>query len=201
MNENVNVSMHTPTGVDLIAKEREEQLGKHGRTLTYDSTVNADGQLLTGAIRLLQSDYDETPPTGWDKAIWNKMQGKDGIGRLTVAGALIAAEIDRLNATHTLGPLKYGLVVVDKRNMEESKDGMVNVLHFCGYWREPTQEDVNGLMHELATTPEFGVMDIIEHIGIYDATPELVAEYNADIISGKISEIPEEEIKAEELKQ
>jgi hypothetical protein len=201
MNKKVSGQLHTPTGVQLIAQERREQIEKHGRTLKYDAEANKYGQLLTGAIQLLLQQGNLKPPDGWNEAMWNKMMAKNEIDRLTIAGALIAAEIDRLRAIPTIETLTHGLVVVDKRKMEASKDGMVNVLHFCGYWREPTQEDVNSLMHELATTPEFGVMDIIEHIGIYDATPELVEEYKADIISGKINEIPEEEIKqAEETK-
>ena len=39
-------------------------------------------------------DLDEAPH-GWDKELFEKMVDKPHIERLTIAGALIAAEIDR----------------------------------------------------------------------------------------------------------
>lgn len=39
-----------------------------------------------------------TPPTGWDKSIWAKMCSKSYKERLIMAGALIAAELDRLTS-------------------------------------------------------------------------------------------------------
>jgi len=37
-------------------------------------------------------------PKGWDHKIWEKMCHKNYKKRLIIAGALIAAEIDRLNS-------------------------------------------------------------------------------------------------------
>lgn len=91
------------TGIELIAQERQEQIEKHGRTLEHDATVNDDGQMIDAAIQLLAVEYNEgwdsynTPP-GWDKEIMTKMIGKPLKDRLIIAGALIAAEIDRLNS-------------------------------------------------------------------------------------------------------
>ncbi len=86
------------TGIELIAKERQEQIEKHGRTLAHDKEININGELLIAARRLIaRSDGAyPTPPNGWDKTIWDKMLAKSHKDRLIIAGALIAAEIDRL---------------------------------------------------------------------------------------------------------
>lgn len=95
-------------GIELINQERVEQLTKHGRTVEKDKELNEEFQLadaaavltlpvpdsLTGAF--LQS-YGEHPPVGWNKEIWKKMLEKPYKERLVIAGALIAAEIDRIS--------------------------------------------------------------------------------------------------------
>jgi hypothetical protein len=99
--------MSQKTGIQLIADERSEQLTKHGRTVELDVEQNNEGQLTDAASVLtmnvpeglmgayLQSQ-GEAPPIGWDSEIWNKMIRKPYKDRLIIAGALIAAEIDRL---------------------------------------------------------------------------------------------------------
>lgn len=96
------------TGIELIAQERQEQIEKHGRTIESDVDQNRFHQLSDAAAILCgiptELLYDEQPvpndyaPFKWDLAIFNKMRGKDYKDRLIIAGALIAAEIDRLNA-------------------------------------------------------------------------------------------------------
>lgn len=91
------------TGIELIAKERQEQFEKHGRTVDRDVLENGNYQLTIGAHKLLtspgrkNSNY-QSPPLGWDLEIWEKMRTKPYKERLIIAGALIAAELDRLNA-------------------------------------------------------------------------------------------------------
>jgi hypothetical protein len=102
-------NMTVPTlGVAAIAKEREEQIYKHGRSVESDKKENSEFQLADAASALIlpvpegmeeayyqgQGDY---PPVGWDKEIWKNMLHKDYKSRLIVAGALIAAEIDRIS--------------------------------------------------------------------------------------------------------
>jgi hypothetical protein len=92
--------MEQKTGIELIAIERKEQIEKHGRTIERDVRENQANQLPLGALMLLSSDYEEgidpaSYPDGWDKGICEKMLAKDYIDRLVIAGALIAAEIDR----------------------------------------------------------------------------------------------------------
>lgn len=90
------------TGIELIAQERAEQINKHGRTLEYDRKENWDTQLSTAAGILCYEDIEEidaafdTPPTGWSLELWQKMWNKPYRERLIIAGALIAAEIDRV---------------------------------------------------------------------------------------------------------
>ncbi len=88
------------TGIELIAKERKEQLEKHGRTIKFDVEQNSEGELRRGAIALLgysngEADIISLPHT-WDNKLCAKMCAKSYKERLIIAGALIAAEIDRL---------------------------------------------------------------------------------------------------------
>ena len=87
------------TGIELIAAERQEQLEKHKRTLAYDMTVNQNRELTMGAAALIGNDGRGNPdlfPPEWDNDICRKMFGKPYKQRLIIAGALIAAEIDRI---------------------------------------------------------------------------------------------------------
>ena len=99
-------------GITLIAKEREEQINKHGRTTELDILNNYEYQL-TDAAQGLLPNYPESmkgayiqaqesyPPVGWDAEAWKHIVNKPYLERLAVAGALIAAEIDRVLATET----------------------------------------------------------------------------------------------------
>ncbi len=93
-------SMDEKTGIALIAKERREQIEKHSRTVEGDYNANDQDQLTQGAMMLLTVDYTEgidraEYPTGWDEEICDKMVRKTRRERLIIAGALIAAELDR----------------------------------------------------------------------------------------------------------
>lgn len=88
------------TGIQLIAQERKEQIKKHGRTRMADKALNKNRQLRDAAVKLLFGRASRmSPPQGWDKKIWNKMKRKKISSRLIIAGALIAAELDRLQAS------------------------------------------------------------------------------------------------------
>lgn len=86
------------SGIDLIATERSQQLNLHGFTVKDDVFHNSEGQLAYAAEVLLRSNPDGFKmPEGWKGAIWNKMINKPRKERMVIAGALIAAELDRLN--------------------------------------------------------------------------------------------------------
>jgi len=89
-------------GAQLIVQERQEQLEKHGRSVDRDIKENDGFQLVHAASILCTPNPDHTPevntdaPYGWDEELWEKMLNKDYKQRLIIAGALIAAEIDRI---------------------------------------------------------------------------------------------------------
>jgi len=90
------------TGIELIAKEREEHVTKHHINTGMDVIHNANYQLAWAAIELshpIEVVSQLERPDGWDKELWAKMACKPYKERLIIAGALIAAEIDRLQAT------------------------------------------------------------------------------------------------------
>jgi len=88
-------------GIELIAKEREEQLKKHGISVKNDAHFNSLMQyngmtpLPIAVVGLLDDSFNHVP-SHWDKRILKKMRNKPYKERLIIAGALLAAEIDRL---------------------------------------------------------------------------------------------------------
>jgi len=92
------------SGVSLIAMERVEQIHKHHRTVRYDKGFNHEGQLSYAAALLIapnpfafaREGNNYCCPSGWDRTLWLKMLGKSYRDRLIIAGALLAAEIDRI---------------------------------------------------------------------------------------------------------
>jgi len=87
------------TGIELITEERIEQVEKHKRTITKDILNNPNGELMAAARLLLYPDATASQaPNNWDKIIWNRMRNKTVRQRLIIAGALIAAELDRLQS-------------------------------------------------------------------------------------------------------
>lgn len=94
--------MAKQSGIALITKEREEQKKKHGWTVKKDREINKRFQLTYAARVLLRrerfstQDIRFTHPPLWDYSIWEEMCRKSYKKRLVLAGALIAAEIDRV---------------------------------------------------------------------------------------------------------
>ena len=87
------------TGIELITQERKEQIEKHDRTIVMDVTINSCGELVQGAIACLTKQADF--PGHWESVICDHIRrDKSEIERLIIAGALIAAEIDRLQWEH-----------------------------------------------------------------------------------------------------
>jgi hypothetical protein len=107
------------TGIECIAAERKRQINTEGFDAEHDSQHD-DGELAWAACYYAMPDNleiewvdDKRSPkirllatlepdrffeeTGWDYE-WEKRREKSRIQQLAVAGALIAAEIDRLQA-------------------------------------------------------------------------------------------------------
>lgn len=93
--------MKTKTGIDLINQERTEQIFKHGRTPQHDLQYNNEYQLKDAARALLIDNEQQriiSCPKNWNHEIWAKMCRKSYAARLTISAALLAAELDRLEA-------------------------------------------------------------------------------------------------------
>lgn len=93
------------SGVMQIAAERANQVSKHSYTEEHDRQW-VDGQLVRAAEYLLGEATEHETPTGheanrpfaWEPKRWQKMCAKDYTDRVRIAGALCAAELDRLNS-------------------------------------------------------------------------------------------------------
>jgi hypothetical protein len=85
------------TGIELIAIERQEQIEKHGFDKNHDEEMS-NGELKDAAIYLLTGELKYFP--NWDERFHLKFRSKfsNEIETLKIAGALIAAEIDRIQA-------------------------------------------------------------------------------------------------------
>lgn len=103
------------TGVEMIAQEREEQISKHGWTIEHDKQYR-DSELLALVEYIIKDDDDAEKDNIreylfdivdsdtqycpiFPQHIQEKFDSKNNIERLVIAGALIAAEIDRLSTT------------------------------------------------------------------------------------------------------
>lgn len=88
------------SGVDAIAAERQRQIEKEGWTLEHDDEHNNDDLIQAAACYLLeQMRFGALIPWPWENG-WFKP--KDRRSDLVRAGALIAAEIDRLDRLSTI---------------------------------------------------------------------------------------------------
>lgn len=85
------------TGIELITEERQRQMDVEGWTPEHDDEHN-DQSLLGAAVcyaeRTLMGEGRTTYNWPWDE-MWFKPS--DDVRNLVKAGALIAAEIDRVN--------------------------------------------------------------------------------------------------------
>lgn len=83
------------TGVGMITDERQRQLVDKKWAIARDVREHPGGELAIAATHLVRGS----------RGLWNLQEkcGDDQIRRLVVAGALIAAEIDRLLLVEGVG--------------------------------------------------------------------------------------------------
>lgn len=109
------------SGLDLIIKERERQISEEGWTPEHDEQHDGDqlaraaacyavhetraavlieeeNRLPNGMLRGRGARFSLVDAWPWDEK-WDKREKHDHLKRLTIAGALIAADIDRILAT------------------------------------------------------------------------------------------------------
>lgn len=92
--------MSTRDGAALIAAERARQVSEEGWTPEHDDQ-HKDGSLAgAAAVLAMEHTYGDARwvnyDTSWIRELRNKHAATPIIRRLVIAGALIAAEIDRL---------------------------------------------------------------------------------------------------------
>lgn len=94
---------NTKTGIELIEQERKEQIEKHGFLVGANDEYYQKNELVDAAMYALTQDRKHYPES-WEFWFHDKMVEKERrmsehefwIERLKIAGALIAAEIDRV---------------------------------------------------------------------------------------------------------
>ena len=85
------------SGIDLILQKRKEHLEKHRISVEDDVAFNTEEQLAYAAETIIfNSNEHSLPPLNWSKSVWEHMLSKSYKERLIIAGALLAAEIDRI---------------------------------------------------------------------------------------------------------
>lgn len=82
------------TGIQLITEERKEQIEKHGWDLANDMDYGRN-ELVKAALFCISPKFFEWP-FNWTEEFRKKIIKKNRVDQLKVAGALIAAEIDRI---------------------------------------------------------------------------------------------------------
>lgn len=114
-------------GAELISAERERQILKEGWNATHDDNEHGDGELVYAAICYAGThpDGDNIEPEDWP---WHSKWWKpsmDQVRNLVKAGALIAAEIDRLLRAN---PTNKESLTVAEPEPERGKDyGMMRL--------------------------------------------------------------------------
>ena len=71
----------------------------------------------------------------------------------------------------------HGIMVVDRNNPND--DGTIPVVHFVGYWDEPSENDVYGLYNELKTDEEHGLTDTIDELDLVSAPQHVLDHFNS----------------------
>ena len=82
------------TGIEEIAEERAEQINKHGITLERDQQYDSQ-ELIDAAVSIATDSPAHWP---WNPTLLVHYKSKSTIEKLRIAGALLAAEIDRLKS-------------------------------------------------------------------------------------------------------
>jgi hypothetical protein len=82
-------------GAELIRQERERQFGLEGHSAEHDDHLK-DGQLSLAGVAYVLVGYNDLAAEGLWPFKAEEYKPKDRLRNLVRAGALIAAEIDRL---------------------------------------------------------------------------------------------------------
>jgi hypothetical protein len=87
------------TGAELIAEERARQISQEGWTPEHDDQHD-NGEMVGAAaayqLHALLGIFKESPPSMWPWSREDWKPSENAIRNLTKSGALLAAEIDRI---------------------------------------------------------------------------------------------------------
>ena len=166
---------------------------------------------ITAAKIVGESVRSALGPKGMDKML------VDNFGDVTITsdGRTILDEMDVQN------PAAKMLVEVAKAQDNEAGDGTTSAVVIAGELLSKAEELLDKNIHstiiidgyklaqdkaletleKIAIPVDLKSSDYLKKAAVTSMASKLVAEYKADILSGKIDEIPEEEIKVEEPKQ
>ncbi|MEI6752373.1 MAG: hypothetical protein WCK78_04325 [Paludibacter sp.] len=112
------------TGIELISEERKRQIEKEGWTSTHDNQhVNNELAIVASLYALPNGQREITVrsrwPETWDYEWW-KPTPENRVKELQKAGALIAAEIDRIQSQQK---------TIKSFELEDTTDNLCN---YCG---------------------------------------------------------------------
>ena len=70
----------------------------------------------------------------------------------------------------------HGIMVIDHSQIHD--DGHLSVVHFVGFWTEPSDADFTMVKNEVETNPKFGLVEIAEHLELIPATQDAIDFFN-----------------------
>lgn len=82
----------------------------------------------------------------------------------------------------------HGIIAVNPTKPDENDN--LTVLHFTGFWNEPTEADVLSLWEELNENDGFGLQDQMHDIELIPA-PEDIVEYFNSVVESDNTEFDE----------
>jgi hypothetical protein len=81
-----------------------------------------------------------------------------------------------MNNMEEIKEFTHGIMAINPNQPDENDD--LEILHFVGYWSEPTEDDVISLWEELKTNGDFGLKDYMDEVELRPAPTEIVEYYN-----------------------
>ena len=63
----------------------------------------------------------------------------------------------------------------------KTENGDYSVVHFVGYWKKPTETDLESLKNELKTDPQFGLCNVFDELKFFPATQDCLDYYNKQV--------------------
>lgn len=113
------------TSIQLVVKEREKQIKKHGYTILQDVEFNNNRELAVAASALLTCDREHDKifdmltlfPDSWDKKSCKNMLVNGWKDRVKKSAALLLAELDRILEIEK----SFSNPVLTAENMEQWK--------------------------------------------------------------------------------